>query len=95
MQSANFLGAVTKPAANTIVDVLRVLPDTLGAGLAIAAGIAMIMFSVNCLGKLLRGVMTGRARELMEKALGRLSETGVFSGTLVTVLVQSSSTTQV
>lgn len=93
MQNANFVGAATKPVANTIVDALRVLPDTLGAGLAIVIGIAMIMFSVIYLGKLLRGIMTGRARELIEKAVGRRPETGVFSGTVVTVLVQSSSTT--
>ena len=93
MKSANFVGAVTKPVANTMVDTLRMLPDTLGAALAIVIGIAMIMCSVLYLGKLLRGVMTGRAREWMEKAIGRRPETGVLSGTVVTVLVQSSSTT--
>ena len=93
MQNANVVGAVTKPVASAIVDIFRVLPDTLGAGLAIVAGIAMIMFSVIYLGRLLRGIMTGRARELIEKAVGRRPETGVVSGTVVTVLVQSSSTT--
>ena len=61
--------------------------------MAIVAGIAMIMFSVIYLGRLLCGIMTGRARELIEKAVGRRPETGVVSGTVVTVLVQSSSTT--
>ena len=93
MQNANVVGAVTKPVASAIVDIFRVLPDTLGAGLAIVAGIAMIMFSVIYLGRLLCGIMTGRARELIEKAVGRRPETGVVSGTVVTVLVQSSSTT--
>jgi sodium-dependent phosphate cotransporter len=35
----------------------------------------------------------GRARELLHKALGRGPLTGIASGTLVTVMVQSSSTT--
>jgi len=41
----------------------------------------------------LRKAMTGRARKLMQNALGRRPETGVLSGTVVTILVQSSSTT--
>ncbi|MEM9624144.1 MAG: Na/Pi symporter, partial [Pseudomonadota bacterium] len=93
MSGFNFLGAITKPVANGIVDLAGVFPATVGGLLVIALGIAMIMTSVIYLGKVLRGVMTGRARLLMQKALGRRPETGVLSGAVVTVLVQSSSTT--
>ena len=93
MKSLNVIGQITKPVANDIVDLFRALPDTAGALLAIAAGIAMVMASVIYLGKLLRSVMTGRAKELVDRAIGRRPETGVLSGTVVTVLVQSSSTT--
>ncbi len=93
MKGFNVVGAITKPVSETLVDVFRNLPEPLGPLLAIALGIALIMISVIYLGKLLRSAMTGRAKDIMEKAVGRSPETGVFSGTVVTVLVQSSSTT--
>lgn len=93
LSDANFIGAITKPVASFVVDSARNLPDTLGAGVAIAVGVLMIMLSVIYLGRLLRSVMTGRAKGVLEKAIGRRPETGVMTGTLVTVLVQSSSTT--
>lgn len=93
VSNLNFVGTATKPLANYIVDLLRVLPDQFGAALAIALGIGMIMASVIYLGKILRAVMVGKARGLLEKAVGRSKEAGVLSGSVVTVLVQSSSTT--
>jgi len=93
MKGLNFVGAITKPVTTTLVDLCRHLPEPLGPLLAIALGISLIIISVIYLGKLLRSGMTGRAREIMEQAIGRRPETGVFSGTVVTVLVQSSSTT--
>lgn len=93
MKGLNIIGAITKPVSNTLVDVFRNLPEPVGPLLAIALGIGLIMVSVIYLGKMLRSGMTGRAKEIMEKAIGRRPETGVLSGTVVTVLVQSSSTT--
>ncbi len=93
MKGANFVGALTKPVSSWVVDLFRALPDTIGATLAIAMGIGLIMMSVIYLGKILRAALTGKARELLERAVGRRPETGVLSGTVVTVLVQSSSTT--
>ncbi len=93
MSGLNFMGAITKPPAGAIVDIFGSFGEPLGPSLVIVLGIGMIMVSVVYLGRLLRTVMTGQARSLMEKALGRRPETGVVSGTVVTVLVQSSSTT--
>ena len=93
MKGLNFVGDMTKPVAASIVDLFKALPDGIGATLAIAAGIGLIMFSVVFLGKILRAALTGKARNLLESAVGRRPETGVMSGTVVTVLVQSSSTT--
>ena len=45
------------------------------------------------LGSALRTVFVGRARTFLQAAVGRGPVTGILSGTLVTVLVQSSSTT--
>ena len=93
ISDANLLGAITKPVAQFLVSTFEVLPSaTLGACLVITAGIGLIIASVLYLGKLLQAVMTGKARSVFESAVGRNRETGVLSGTVVTVLVQSSST---
>ena len=53
----------------------------------------MVIVSVVYLGTLLRRAMTGRARGIIDTAIGRGPFNGIVSGTVVTVLVQSSSTT--
>jgi sodium-dependent phosphate cotransporter len=89
----NVVGAATKPVSGAVLAVFEVLPGPLGPILAILAGMAMIVVSVVLLGRLLRQVMIGRARRLLDLSMGRGPVTGVASGTLITVLVQSSSTT--
>ena len=69
------------------------LPDPWGGFVLIAAGIALILLSIMYLGNALRTVFVGRARKFLQAAVGKGPVTGIFSGTLVTVLVQSSSTT--
>jgi sodium-dependent phosphate cotransporter len=93
LENANLLGSITKPVSGYIVGLFKTFPATVGALLAITAGVALIMFSVIYLGKLLRLAMTGKAQGIVDAAIGRGPVTGVFSGTVVTVLVQSSSTT--
>jgi sodium-dependent phosphate cotransporter len=89
----NVLSKVTKPVAKWIVSIFEIFPGTIGAVLAIGAGIGLIMISVIYLGKLLRSAMTGQASRIIDTAIGRGPVTGIASGTVVTVLVQSSSTT--
>ncbi len=93
MGEYNFVSALTKPVSGVVVSAFELLPGTVGALLTIVAGIAMVIASVLYLGKLLRSVMTGRAKGVIDAAIGRGPISGVASGTLVTVLVQSSSTT--
>ncbi len=93
MKELNFMGAMTKPVSNEIVGVFEQLPDTAGAILTIVAGIAIVIFSVLRLGKLLRAVLTGTAKGMIDVAIGRGPLSGVASGTVTTILVQSSSTT--
>lgn len=45
------------------------------------------------MGKLMKSLMVGRAREILKNAIGRGPIHGIVSGSIVTVLVQSSSTT--
>ena len=94
MQNVNLVSAVTKPVAQFFVSLFEYLPNaTLGAILLIAFGVLLIILAVLDLGRLLRAALIGRARVALEAAIGRSREAGVLSGTLVTVLVLSSSTT--
>lgn len=89
----NIIGAATKPIAKFVIEQLQFLPTTIGALLAIAIGIGFVIASVLYLGKLLRSVMTGKAMEFVQDAVGGGPWRGIGTGTVVTVLVQSSSTT--
>lgn len=92
MKGFNFVGTLTKPPIKAIAHSLEGL-GPIGGLLMIVVGIAVIMTSVIYLGKLLREVMTGPAKAMVENAIGRGSIAGIASGTVVTILVQSSSTT--
>ena len=93
MSSFNVVGAVTKPVSKLIVGLFDGLPASIGGSITIVLGIILIIFSVIYLGKLLRDVMTGKAKHIVENAIGRNKATGIASGTVITILVQSSSTT--
>ena len=69
------------------------LPEHWAGSIQIVAGIALILLSIMYLGNTLKTVFAGRARNFLRAAVGKGPVTGIFSGTLVTVLVQSSSTT--
>ncbi len=69
------------------------LPEHWAGSIQIVAGIALILLSIMYLGNTLKTVFAGRARNFLHTAVGKGPVAGIFSGTLVTVLVQSSSTT--
>ena len=69
------------------------LPDPWAGSVLIVAGVALILLSIMYLGIALKSVFVSRAQKFLQAAVGRGPITGIFSGTLVTVLVQSSSTT--
>lgn len=93
MGGVNVVAAITKPISKLILSGVSSLPSTTGSLVAIGVGIAMIIAAVLYLGKLLRAVMTGKAKNVIDTAIGRGPVSGIASGTLVTMLVQSSSTT--
>ena len=93
MSSFNVVKAATKPVVGTTKDIFKTMGDQIGGVLLIAFGIALIFVSITLVGKLLKKLMVGKARDIMHTAIGRGPVSGIASGTLVTVLVQSSSTT--
>ncbi len=93
MGGLNFMKAVTKPPVSMIKHALEGM-GSLWAGIIMAVvGVLMIFLVITLIGKLLRQLMVGRAKKILHTAIGRGPVSGIMSGTLVTTLVQSSSTT--
>jgi sodium-dependent phosphate cotransporter len=91
--SFNPVKFVTGPFVGGIRSFTSGLPD-IYAGLAqIMIGLSLIILSITWMGKIMKSLMVGKARRILEKSLGAGPLSGITSGTIVTVLVQSSSTT--
>ncbi len=93
MNSFNFIKAATSPVVGTLKSIILSIGDQLGGILLIILGIIFIFVSITFVGKLLKRLMVGKAKDIMHTAIGRGPISGIFSGTIVTILVQSSSTT--
>jgi sodium-dependent phosphate cotransporter len=93
MKSFNFVKAATAPVVNTFKDATHSLGDQLGGLSLILIGILLIFVAITMVGKLLKKLLVGKAKDIMHTAIGRGPLSGIASGTLVTILVQSSSTT--
>jgi sodium-dependent phosphate cotransporter len=93
MHSFNFVKAATAPVVNSVKYVFQSFGEQTGGVILIVFGIVLIFLSITIMGKLLKKLMVGKAKEIMHSAIGRSPLSGIFSGTLVTILVQSSSTT--
>ncbi len=93
MSSLNFVKAATVPLVDLVKGLLLPLGDQLGGILLIFVGIGLIFLAITYVGKLLKKLMVGRAKQIMHTAIGRGPIAGISSGTLVTVLMQSSTTT--
>lgn len=84
---------VTGPLANVITSTVGPLPAVWGGIILIVVAIALILLSVTAVGKLLKGLMVGRASEIMNNSVGRGPISGMTAGMVLTILFQSSSTT--
>ncbi len=93
MKSLNFIKPITKPVVNGAKSVFDVLPGNLGGVALVIFGIVAVIVAITVMGKLMKSLMVGKAREVLNSAIGRGPVHGIASGTLVTILVQSSSTT--
>ncbi|MDP5291460.1 Na/Pi symporter [Oceanimonas sp. CHS3-5] len=89
----NFMKAMLAPATGMMKESVAWLPGIWSGVALILLGIGIILMVVTQIGKVLRSLMAGRAMGILRTAVGRGPVSGMASGTLVTVLVQSSSTT--
>ncbi|TEW54580.1 Na/Pi cotransporter family protein [Psychromonas sp. RZ22] len=93
MKGFNFMKPLTKPGVDLISDMASIIPGKMAGIAMVVAGIALILFSVAFLGKVLKKVLVGKAKNILHNAIGKGPVAGISSGALVTVMVQSSSTT--
>ncbi|TMN34344.1 Na/Pi symporter [Pseudoalteromonas sp. S2755] len=93
LKSYNFIKPLVKPAVGVVKDGVSFLDSTAAGVAMVIIGIMMILFAVTYLGKLLKKALVGKAKELLHSAIGRGPFVGIGSGAVVTVMVQSSSTT--
>jgi len=93
MKGFNFIKPLTKPVIGEVKSWLSVFPEKVAAVSLIIIGILTIFIAITIVGKVLKSLMVGRAKKILHGAIGRGPVTGIFSGSVVTVLVQSSSTT--
>lgn len=93
--SFNFIGTITKPVEAAIHGAFGLIPGPAwcSEGAYVVFGLVLIFVAILLLGKLLRMLLTGRAEKLFHAAVGRSPVAAIGSGCLITVLVQSSSTT--
>ncbi len=95
IKGLNFMKPLTKPGVDLVKGGLHGmgLDDMVTGIIMVIVGIVLILVAVIRVGKLLRSVLVGRAKNILHAAIGSGPLSGIGSGTLVTVLVQSSSTT--
>lgn len=89
----NPLKAITKPFAELLKDAFAFLPDTWAGALMALVGVGLIILSITFMGKTMKALMVGRAKDILHSSIGKGPISGITSGTIITVLVQSSSTT--
>lgn len=93
LEGLDFVEAIVEPASDLIEFVLSPLPEHWAGVALIVLGVGLILVAIIRLSVALRAVMVGKASQLLHASVGRGPISGIVSGTVVTVVVQSSSTT--
>lgn len=89
----NVVTAMIDPPLSGLKALAKLLPEPWGGIALIVVGIALILLVINFIGKMLKSLMVGRAAKILHAAIGKGPLSGIGSGLLITMLVQSSSTT--
>ncbi len=89
----NPIGAILKPATESFASFASFIPGIWSGIFMIMTGVILILFVVKYIGKILKKVMVGRALEIMHRTVGKGPFSGISAGGIITILVQSSSTT--
>ncbi|MDO5663364.1 MAG: Na/Pi cotransporter family protein [Brachybacterium sp.] len=88
------VSALTDPGTELIeTAIMALLPEMWGGIVMIIIGVALILLVIRFISMMLKTLLVGTAEKVFHSALGRGPISGILAGTLITVLVQSSSTT--
>ncbi|UFU03867.1 Na/Pi symporter [Ruania suaedae] len=90
--SVDVIGAATAPLKELMGSITGPIAAPWGGLLTIAVGVALILVSITFIGRVLKVLMVGRAKQVLHGAIGRGPISGIASGAVVTAIVQSSST---
>jgi sodium-dependent phosphate cotransporter len=93
MKGFDFVNTATTPLVSFFARLTDALGDEGGGVMMIAIGVIMIISTITAMGRALKGLMVGCAKQVLHSAIGRGAFAGIISGAIITVLVQSSSTT--
>ncbi len=94
LDAVNFLAAATEPVEAALHSLFKLIPNVkLAEGMYILFGLVLIFIAILLLGLLLRLLFTGRAEKVFRQTVNRGGISAIFSGFVITALVQSSSTT--
>ena len=95
LDAVNVVAMATEPVEAAIHALFKFIPGPawVSNGAYVVFGLILIFMSIVLLGKLLRLLLTGRAEKMFHAATGRSGLAAIGCGCLITVLVQSSSTT--
>ena len=89
----SFIDMITEPLVELVSSLVEPLGDMWGGIILALIGVALILVSIQFIGKVLNALLVGKARDILYAALGKNAFIGALSGALITALVQSSSTT--
>lgn len=92
INSFNLIKTITAPVIHFVGNLANQLSQ-FGDIILLLLGTVLVFFTINSMSNLLKVLMIGKAKNIMQIALGRKPITGILSGTVMTVMVQSSSTT--
>ena len=93
VSSFNIVAIAIAPPVNGFMWITGIMDGAWQGIILILTGIGMILYVVHSIGKILKKLMTGKALEILNRAVGRGPISGMGAGGIITVLVQSSSTT--
>ena len=94
IKSLNPVKPLVNPPVKFIKEsVLGGLPDIASGIIMIILGIVAIFIAIALMNKSLKVLMAGRAKKILHHTIGKDPKLGILSGTVITILVQSSSTT--
>ncbi|MGB5592920.1 MAG: Na/Pi symporter [Crocosphaera sp.] len=93
MDRFNVIKEIIAPFANLIKELTGIFTEPFDGLALIVIGIGLIFLSILYIGKLLKVLMVGKAKVMLRTAIGKSPIISIFSGTVVTIFVQSSSTT--